>query len=89
MLNTWLGTLETQFAHHVLIVDFETARLWGEISARAQESGVMLSTTDGLIAATALRHGLRLMTGRATRFVTTGVLIVDPWKDSEKESRAE
>jgi toxin FitB len=88
-LSDWLITLKNQFADRVLAVDFETAQLWGEIRARVQQSGEVLSTVSGLIAATALRHGLHIMTRYPTRFSATGVLIVDPWKQFESGNRAD
>ena len=66
-------------------MDSETAHLWGDISARAQQAGLILPVVDGLLAATALRHGLHVMTHTTTHFAATGVLIVDPWKESENE----
>ena len=35
---------------------------------------------DGLIAATALRHGLHLMTRNVNDFAATGVLLINPWE---------
>ena len=87
-LNDWLITLKSQFADRVLAVDFETAQVWGEIRGRVQQSGEALSTVTGLIAATALRHGLHIMTRYPTRFAATGVLIVDPWKQFESGNPA-
>jgi predicted nucleic acid-binding protein len=85
-LSTWLTALESQFGDHILAVDHETAHLWGDISARAQQAGLILPVVDGLLAATALRHGLHLMTHNATRFAATGVLIFDPWKEPVGEN---
>ncbi|QDS97633.1 PIN domain-containing protein [Adhaeretor mobilis] len=34
---------------------------------------------DGLIAATVLRHGLRLMTHIVAHFKPTGVMLANPW----------
>ena len=71
-LNSWLTALESQFTDHILPVDHATAHLWGEISARVQQAGLVLSVVDGLLAATALRHGLHVMTRKTTYFVATG-----------------
>jgi predicted nucleic acid-binding protein len=78
-LTAWLTGLESQFADRVLPVDREIARLWGEIAARTHQAGLVLPTIDGHLAATALRHGLRLMTRNTPHLAATGVLIVDPW----------
>jgi hypothetical protein len=37
---------------------------------------------DGLIAATAIHRGLRLMTRNVGDFEPTGISIVDPWDDA-------
>ena len=81
-LGTWLARVENQYADRILAVDMETARIWGELTARAQKNGVIIPGTDGLLAATALRHGLHIMTRNARHFEASGVLIIDPWQDS-------
>jgi predicted nucleic acid-binding protein len=88
-LISWLTALESQFADRVLPVDHATGHLWGDISARVQRAGLMLSAVEGLVAATALQHGLHVMTRTTTHFAATGALIVDPWKESEKNDDAE
>jgi predicted nucleic acid-binding protein len=88
-LNSWLATLGSQFADRILPVDAETARLWGDISARARQAGHILPVVKGLLAATALRHGLHVMTHTTAHFAATGALIIDPWKEPEKNDDAE
>jgi len=39
-----------------------------------------VSATDGLIAATALHHGLQVMTRDTADFEPTGALLFDPWR---------
>jgi predicted nucleic acid-binding protein len=79
LLGVWLARVENDYADRILPIDIETARLWGEITARAQKSGVVIPTADGLLAATALRHGLHVMTRNTRHFEASGALIVDPW----------
>ena len=81
-LNSWLSILIRQFADRVLPIDHEVACLWGDISARAQTAGIVLPEVDGILVATALHHGLYLMTRHSNSLAATGVLIIDPWKDS-------
>jgi hypothetical protein len=78
-LSAWLLRLERDYRDRLLSVDLDTAHIWGEITARRQKSGQALAAVDGLIAATALRHGLHLMTRNEADFADTGVLITDPW----------
>ncbi len=79
-LTSWLTGLETKFGDRILAIDIETARLWGEFTARAQKSGIIIPGVDGLLAATALRHGLRVMTRNTGHFEASGALIIDPWQ---------
>ena len=78
-LLSWLNGLESQFADRLLPVDSETARVWGELTARAQQQGRIVHVADGLIAATALRHGLHVMTRNVSDFEPTGALLINPW----------
>ena len=80
-LEAWLKTLERDYGDHLLSIDLETTRLWGELTAAAQKAGRVVHATDGLIAATALRHGLHVMTRNTADFEPTGVLLVNPWED--------
>lgn len=79
-LESWLLGLERQFESRILPVDLETARIWGESTARAQKLGIQVPANDGLIAATGIRHGLHVMTRNTQEFANTGAFIVDPWQ---------
>ena len=74
-LGPWVDTIETQFADRLLCIDAATARLWGELSA-----GRSLPVIDTLIAATAIRHGVTLVTRNTADFESTGTPLVDPWQ---------
>ena len=78
-LERWLLGLEQRYSEHLLGIDPEVSRLWGEMTAHAQRDGIIIPATDGLIAATALRHGLYLMTRNTKQFAATGVSLIDPW----------
>ena len=74
-LNAWVDGIETIFADRLLPVDAAAARCWGELSA-----GRSLPVIDTLIAATAIRHGLTLVTRNTRDVEATGVALVDPWQ---------
>ena len=78
-LETWLFDLVNLYSEHILPVDLETSRIWGEITANARQKGVTIPAVDGLLAATALRHGLYLMTRNTRDFALTGVRLINPW----------
>ncbi len=79
-LTSWLDGLERGFAERILPVDAETARLWGDLEAAARREGHQVGVSDGLIAATAVKHGLRVMTRNVSDFAPMKVLIVNPWE---------
>jgi predicted nucleic acid-binding protein len=78
-LEVWLKTFECDYSDRLLAIDLETCRLWGELTARAQKAGRVVHATDGLIAATALRHGLHILTRNTADFEPTGALLLNPW----------
>lgn len=51
----------------------------GKITAKAQQDGFIIPASDGLIAATALQHGLHLMTRNVKDFEPTHVMLINPW----------
>jgi predicted nucleic acid-binding protein len=71
--EAWLGTLETAFADRILGVDVAVADAWGRISADP------VPAVDGLLAATALVHGLTVVTRDIGPFERVGVPFLDPW----------
>jgi predicted nucleic acid-binding protein len=79
-LETWLRDVENYYADRILPVDLEVARTWGEITARAAKGGRSVPISDGLIAATAIKNGMHLMTRNTSDFSATGVLLIDPWQ---------
>jgi predicted nucleic acid-binding protein len=81
-LSRWLNGLETTFADRILAIDIETARLWGELTARAAKAGEIIPAVDGILAATALRHGLHVLTRNTRHFRASGALILDPWRNT-------
>ena len=78
-LQEWLYGLERYYADRVLAVDVETSHIWGELTARAQKQGKTVPASDGLIAATAHRFGLHVMTRNTEHFRAAGVALINPW----------
>jgi toxin FitB len=74
-LGAWVDGIETTFADRILSIDAATARRWGELSANRS-----LPVVDTLIAATAISHGLTLVTRNTRDVESTGVPLVDPWQ---------
>ena len=82
LLQSWLQTLERYYGDRLLPIDLETCRMWGELTAAAQKAGRTIPVSDGLIAATARRHGLYIMTRNTGDFEPTGVPLLNPWEDA-------
>ncbi|MEE9394476.1 MAG: type II toxin-antitoxin system VapC family toxin [Planctomycetota bacterium] len=80
-LEGFLAQLEENFEHRILDVGIETAQIWGEITAQARMRGKVIPPLDGIIAATAIQHGLHVMTRNVKDFEESGVLLVNPWED--------
>jgi predicted nucleic acid-binding protein len=80
-LQAWLQALERDYADRIVPIDLETSRTWGELTAAAQRVGRIVPASDGLIAATARRHGLHVMTRNIEHFAPTGALLLNPWTD--------
>ena len=81
-LTAWFGQLILSAQDRILPIDHETAIIWGEVTAKSEKKGQPVPAVDGLIAATALRHGLHLMTRNVAHFEPTGVLLVNHWEDN-------
>lgn len=78
-LERWLTGLQHEFGDRVVPVDLETAHIWGELSASTRLGGRTILAADLLIAASAIRHGLRVMTRNTRDFAPSGVAVIDPW----------
>ncbi|TVR74126.1 MAG: type II toxin-antitoxin system VapC family toxin [Spirochaetaceae bacterium] len=71
-LLLWFGELQEAFLGNILPFDTDTALLWGRTRR--------LPLMDGLIAATALRHSMVLVTRNRPDFAPVGVDVFDPWE---------
>ena len=78
-IATWLETeLPAWFEDRVLPVDARVADEWGRLVARLSKP---IPAIDSLIAATAIRHRLAIVTRNESDFAATGVEILNPWND--------
>ena len=78
-LLDWLEVeLPTFFAGRIIAVDVSVADRWGRLLAEANRP---LPAIDSLLAATALTHGLKLVTHNARDFVFPGLGVINPWGD--------
>ena len=74
------GTLRSWFGGRILPVTPGIGERWGKLAGARQLSGKPLSVADGLIAATALEHGLTVVTRNVPDFAGLGVNLFNPWE---------
>jgi predicted nucleic acid-binding protein len=78
-------SLERRFAGRVLSLDDQTVRLWGEITGRVKrETGHPPPVIDTLIAATAIRASLYLVTRNVRDVAHAGAAVFNPWTDDPR-----
>ena len=78
-LSDWLQTeMSVFFMGRVLSIDEQVADRWGQLVAAARRP---LPAVDSLLAATALVHGLSMVTRNAKDFEGLGLEVINPWSD--------
>lgn len=75
-LEGWAQKLRARYESRILGIDEAIALEWGRIAAMRTRGDV-----DGLIAATAIVHGLTVATRNVADFADTGVAVVNPWEE--------
>ena len=76
-LNDWLEVeLPQFFTGRVLQIDVAVADRWGSLMAQA---GRPMPAIDSLLAATALVHGLQMVTRNQKDFDYPGLQTINPW----------
>ena len=63
----------------VLDLDSETASAWATLLVRLKKKGQAMPVKDSLIAASALQHGLTIVTRNIADFHSVGVPLIDPF----------
>ena len=77
-LMVWLDRVLALYGDRVLTVDVSTARRWGRLSGSLGHESV-----DLLIAATAIEHGLTVVTRNIRHFEPAGVPVFNPFGNGE------
>jgi predicted nucleic acid-binding protein len=73
-LERWLHSILQKFDERILPFDVDSAQTWGQL--RGTHPG---NPIDKQIAATALVHGLTVITGNTAHYVRTGATLRDPF----------
>jgi len=72
-LAAWLDSVLALYGERILPVDLSVSRRWGHLAGALGHAD-----TDLLIAATALDHGLTVVTRNVRHFEPTGAPVLDP-----------
>lgn len=75
VLETWLAAVDGAFGERILPVDRQVADEWGRMGAVRP-----VSTTAGLLAATAKVHRMTLVTRNAADVVGLGANVLNPFR---------
>ncbi len=76
ILEHWAREIEETFSDRIIPVDTSIARIWGELNRERP-----LPVVDALLAATAIKHDLTLVTRNVKDIASTGVSLINPWTD--------
>jgi hypothetical protein len=74
-LEKWIARLTQLYSDRILPVTLEVAETWGNLSAIRP-----IPPEDGLLAATAMVHGLTLVTRNVKNVEGLGVSLLNPWE---------
>jgi toxin FitB len=84
-LDGWLETLLHLYGERVLAFDIVAARMAGMLFDRARAQGQAPGFADIIIAATALQHGLMVLSRNLKHFEPLGVRVLDPFASLPRE----
>jgi predicted nucleic acid-binding protein len=75
VLETWLRRIESDYAPRLLPITTQIADMWGRLN-----SANPIPQIDGLLAATALVHGLIVVSRNTKHFSGLGVQVLNPFE---------
>lgn len=80
-LNDWLDhKLRPMFEERVLEISEETMLKWRLLVEDGRKRGHTFSQPDLILAATALQHGLTIVSRDTTEYALANVSVVNPWR---------
>lgn len=79
-LQAWAEhDLVERFTGRIIDIDLETAQFWGKLQGESEQRGESLPVMDSLIAATAMVHGLIVVTRNVKDIERCRARICNPW----------
>jgi predicted nucleic acid-binding protein len=80
-LQDWLTRLIEAMQGRIRGFNVSVANVWADLQHQLDEAGQRMPIEDSYIAATALRHGLTIVTGNDRHFRRPGLKIFNPFKE--------
>ena len=81
ILEDWLDNeIMPWLGDRVLPVTLAIAERWGDMAAQLKTKGRPRPVVDAVIAATAFKHDLVLVTRNVRDYEALGITILDPWE---------
>jgi toxin FitB len=79
-LQAWVEhDLVERFTGRIIDIDLETAQFWGRLQGESEQRSESLPVMDSLIAATAMVHGLIVVTRNIKDIERCRVRVCNPW----------
>jgi hypothetical protein len=78
-LEAFLSALPSRFQRRILPIDAAIAEEWGQLMGELAAAGTPPPLIDALIGATALHHGLALVTRNDKDFRLPGLSVINPY----------
>jgi hypothetical protein len=75
----WVESLSITHHKRIISVGSDVIREWAALVSRLEAQGLKPPVMDSLIAASALTHGLTLVTRNVVDFQSMGVRLLNPW----------
>jgi toxin FitB len=89
VLRNWLATdLLIRFEGRVAAITIPVMLVWGELVARMEANGTPIAAIDSLKAAIALDGNYALVTRNERDFLHTGVVVINPWRETNNARAA-
>lgn len=80
-VRMWMIDIKRKLGANLHGIDYETAIIWGQITASAAKRRLKLPHGDALVAATAKRHELTVLTRNIGYFAPFNIEVMNPWAD--------
>lgn len=79
-LQSWVEhDLVDRFHGRILVLELETALVWGRLQGESEQAGEKLPVVDALIAATGIAHGMTVVTRNVGDMERCPVKVCNPW----------